>query len=114
MAKKSSSRLPVQRTLKMYIGGAFPRTESGRTLTLRNADDSLRANYCRGSRKDLRGAVEVARKAQGGWASRAAFNRSQILYRIGEILESRFQLEDRLIAALHSSHRPAAELRKGA
>ena len=73
----------------MYTGGAFPRTESGRTLTLRNADDSLRANYCRGSRKDLRGAVEVARKAQGGWAARAAFNRSQILYRIGEILESR-------------------------
>lgn len=82
-------RLGVQKTYKLYIGGAFPRTESGRFIGLKNAAGDLVANYCRGSRKDFRNAVVVARNAFHGWAGRAHFNRGQILYRIAEMLESR-------------------------
>jgi hypothetical protein len=82
-------RLNVQKTYKLYIGGAFPRTESGRFIGFKGADGQLLANYCRGSRKDFRNAVVVARKAFEGWAHRAHFNRGQILYRIAEMLEGR-------------------------
>lgn len=82
-------RLSVLKTYKLYIGGKFPRTESGRFFGLQDANGALIANVCRGSRKDFRNAVQVARKAQGGWAGRAAFNRGQILYRIAEMLEGR-------------------------
>ncbi|MGB0916343.1 MAG: aldehyde dehydrogenase family protein [Flavobacteriales bacterium] len=82
------SRLEVQKTYKIYIGGKFPRTESGRfyPVTLK---DSTVTNICLGSRKDARNAVVAARNAFSGWSSRAAFNRSQILYRIAEMLEGR-------------------------
>ena len=82
-------RLNVQKTYKLYIGGAFPRTESGRFIGFKGADGALVANYCRGSRKDFRNAVVAARKAFDGWANRAHFNRGQILYRIAEMLEGR-------------------------
>ena len=82
------SRLEVLKTYKMYIGGKFPRTESGRYYTLKSEGKEL-ANMCQGSRKDFRNAVVVARKAFGGWSSKTAFNRSQILYRIAEMLEGR-------------------------
>lgn len=83
------SRLEVLKTYKIYIGGQFPRTESGRYYPLYDRSNKLLANICLSSRKDFRNAVVAARSAFGGWSTRAAFNRSQILYRIAEMLESR-------------------------
>jgi acyl-CoA reductase-like NAD-dependent aldehyde dehydrogenase len=84
------SRLPVLKTYKIYIGGKFPRTESGRFYLLKNPrTEQPLANMCLCSRKDFREAVVAARGAQSGWASRAAYNRSQIIYRIAEMLEGR-------------------------
>ena len=82
-------RLEILKTYKIYIGGQFPRTESGRYYDPKNAKGEALANVCLSSRKDLRNAVTAARKAFGGWAERAAFNRGQILYRIAEMLEGR-------------------------
>lgn len=82
-------RLEVLKTYKIYIGGKFPRTESGRYYTPTNKKGEALANVCLSSRKDFRNAVVAARGAFGSWANRAAFNRSQILYRIGEMLEGR-------------------------
>ena len=82
-------RLEVLKTYKIYIGGQFPRTESGRYYTLNDSKGKVLGNICLSSRKDVRNAVVAARKAFGGWAERSAFNRSQILYRIAEILEGR-------------------------
>ena len=85
----SKKRLEILKTYKIYIGGKFPRTESGRFYSpLNNAGEKL-ANVCLSSRKDFREAVVAARNAQGDWGSRAAFNRGQILYRIAEMLEGR-------------------------
>ena len=75
-----SNNLNVNKTYKLYIGGAFPRTESGRFLQLHDNKKMVLANYCRASRKDFRNSVVAARKAFSGWASRPAFNRSQIIY----------------------------------
>lgn len=83
------SRIEVLKTYKLYIGGKFPRTESGRYFTLKNAKGEEIANICTGSRKDFRNAVVAARKAFEPWANRTAYNRSQILYRIAEMLEGR-------------------------
>ncbi|HSS74022.1 MAG TPA: aldehyde dehydrogenase family protein [Gaiellaceae bacterium] len=77
------SRLPVKKTYKLYIGGAFPRSESGRTYL------SEGQNVAQASRKDLRDAVRAARTAQAGWAGATAYNRGQVLYRIAETMESR-------------------------
>lgn len=77
-------RLPVRKTYKLYIGGQFPRSESGRSYAVR---DGVRA--AQGSRKDVRDAVRAARAAQPGWASKTAYNRGQVLYRIAEVLEGR-------------------------
>jgi acyl-CoA reductase-like NAD-dependent aldehyde dehydrogenase len=82
------SRLEVLKTYKIYIGGAFPRTESGRFYPVPLKNGTV-TNICLSSRKDLRNAVVAARNAFEGWSSRAAFNRSQILYRIAEMLEGR-------------------------
>lgn len=82
-------RLKVLKTYKIYIGGKFPRTESGRFYTPKNAKGELIGNICLSSRKDVRNAVVAARKAFGVWSERAAFNRGQILYRIAEMLEGR-------------------------
>lgn len=83
------TRLEVLKTYKIYIGGQFPRTESGRFYAAKNAAGKQLANVCLSSRKDFRNAVVAARGAFSGWSGRAAFNRSQILYRIGEMLETR-------------------------
>lgn len=88
-AAKEDLRLNVQKTYKLYIGGAFPRTESGRYIAFNSPKGVFLANICRGSRKDFRNSVVAARKAFHGWATRSHFNRSQILYRIAEVLEGR-------------------------
>ena len=82
-------RLEILKTYKIYIGGQFPRTESGRYYVLNDQKGLALANICLSSRKDVRNAVVAARKAQGSWSERAAFNRSQILYRIAEMTEGR-------------------------
>lgn len=83
------TRLEVLKTYKIFIGGQFPRTESGRFYAVKDKKGGLLANVCLSSRKDFRNAVVAARKAFGSWSERAAFNRGQILYRIGEMLEGR-------------------------
>ena len=85
----SSKRLEVLKTYKIYIGGQFPRTESGRYYIPVNAAGKKLANVCLSSRKDFRNAVVAARGAFSGWSDRAAFNRGQILYRMAEMLEGR-------------------------
>ena len=87
--KTSSKRLAVLKTYKIYIGGQFPRTESGRYYVPTNAAGKKLANVCLSSRKDFRDAVVAARGAFGSWSTRAAFNRGQILYRMAEMLEGR-------------------------
>ena len=82
-------RLEILKTYKIYIGGQFPRTESGRYYIATNSKKEKLANVCLSSRKDFRDAVVKARGAFGGWSGRAAFNRGQILYRIAEMLEGR-------------------------
>lgn len=86
---KQNERIAVAKTYKIYIGGKFPRTESGRYFTLEDAKGNVIANICRGSRKDFRNAVVAARNAQAGWAKTSAYLRGQILYRIAEMLEGR-------------------------
>ncbi len=82
------SRLEILKTYKIYIGGQFPRTESGRYYVPKNGKNEPLGNICLSSRKDVRNAVSAARKATG-WAERTAFNRGQILYRMAEMLEGR-------------------------
>ncbi len=81
--------MEILKTYKLYIGGQFPRTESGRSYQIQSAAGQAIANACLGSKKDIRNAVQAARKAQTGWVNKSAFNRSQIIYRIAEMLESR-------------------------
>jgi len=84
-----SARVPVRRTAKLYVGGEFPRSESGRSYEVFSHDGRLLAWAARASRKDLRDAVRAARAAQSGWAGRTAYNRAQILYRVAELMEGR-------------------------
>jgi len=84
-----SKRIDVKKTYKLFIGGAFPRTESGRTYEVKNSKGVFIANPCMASRKDLKDAVVAARAAQGSWSQATAYNRGQILYRITEMLEGR-------------------------
>ncbi len=81
--------IEVLKTYKLFIGGSFPRTESGRYYALKNKKQALLANVCLASRKDFRNAVLAARKAFEGWSGRSHFNRGQIIYRIAEMLEGR-------------------------
>ena len=83
------SRIDVLKTYKIFIGGKFPRTESGRFSPLKNKDGDLVANICLSSRKDFRNAVVPARHSQKGWENTTALNKGQILYRIAEMLEGR-------------------------
>jgi len=83
------SRIPVTKTPKVYIGGAFVRSESARTFKISGADGAFFANIPQCTRKDLRNAVEAAAKAGPGWAKRTPYNRAQILYRLAEMLEAR-------------------------
>lgn len=104
-------RIPVLKTYKIYIGGQFPRTESGRYYELKDKSKKLIANVCLSSRKDMRNAVTAARSAFGGWSGKTAFNRSQILYRIAEMLEGRkAQLKEELIQQGSNAKQAEAEV----
>lgn len=83
------SRIDIHKTYKLYIGGKFPRTESGRYYAINDKKGNFVANMCLASRKDFRNAVVIARKAQKSWANATAMNKGQILYRIAEMLEGR-------------------------
>jgi len=83
------TRLDVRKTYKLYIGGAFPRSESGRSYAVQSASGEFLANASMGSRKDVRDAVVAARGAFGGWAGATPYNRGQVLYRVAEVLEGR-------------------------
>jgi DNA-directed RNA polymerase specialized sigma24 family protein len=103
-------RLAVRKTYKLYIGGKFPRTESGRSYLVSDARGRPLANACRASRKDVRDAVRAARGAFAGWSGLTAYNRGQILYRVAEMLEGRRkQFVDEVAAAEGSSRRAAAD-----
>ncbi|GAA4107015.1 aldehyde dehydrogenase family protein [Actinomadura miaoliensis] len=96
----SEQRLAVRKTYKLFVGGAFPRSESGRTYPVNDAKGRFLANASQASRKDVRDAVSAARKAFGGWSGRTPYNRGQILYRVAEMLEGRHaQFVDELRAA---------------
>jgi acyl-CoA reductase-like NAD-dependent aldehyde dehydrogenase len=86
---KKGTRLGVQKTYKLFVGGKFVRGESGRLLAAHGNDKTLLANYCRASRKDFRDAVTAARSAFAGWSKQSAYLRGQILYRAAEMLEMR-------------------------
>ena len=84
-----TTRLAVRKTYKLYVGGAFPRSESGRSYVVTDHKDGFLANAAMASRKDARDAVVAARKAFGGWSGATAYNRGQVLYRVAELLEGR-------------------------
>ncbi|MFC4056384.1 aldehyde dehydrogenase family protein [Actinomadura syzygii] len=106
-----SDRLAVRKTYKLFIGGAFPRSESGRSYPVHDAKGRFVANASQASRKDARDAVSAARKAFGGWSGRTAYNRGQILYRVAEMLEGRRdQFADELRRAGASKQAAAAEV----
>jgi acyl-CoA reductase-like NAD-dependent aldehyde dehydrogenase len=89
MTPPADARLDVRKTYKLYVGGAFPRSESGRSYEVLDHKGRFLANASKASRKDARDAVTAARKAFGGWSSRTAYNRGQVLYRVAEVLEGR-------------------------
>ncbi|MFM7672338.1 MAG: aldehyde dehydrogenase family protein [Bacteroidota bacterium] len=110
MPKKNlTSRLSVLKTYKLYIGGQFPRTESGRYYVVKGPNEKPIANACLASRKDLRDSVSAARSAFGGWSGRTAYNRGQILYRMAEVLEAR---RSELIAELQQNGASTREANK--
>ena len=84
-----SDRIDVRKTYKLFIGGAFPRSESGHSYVVNDAKGRFVANASQASRKDARDAVQAARKAFGGWSARTPYNRAQIVYRIAEVMEDR-------------------------
>ena len=84
-----SQRLPITKTYKLAIGGKFPRTESGRSTSVHDASQNLVAHVCRASRKDVRDAVDAAHKAQPAWGEATAMLRSQVLYRLAEMMEGK-------------------------
>ena len=85
----SENRVTVAKTYKLYIGGAFPRSESARSYPVTDTKGGFLANAAQGSRKDARDAVAAARKAFAGWSGATAYNRGQVLYRVAEVLEGR-------------------------
>ena len=88
-ANGAGPRIGVRKTYKLYIGGAFPRSESGRSYLVSATDGTPLANAVRSSRKDVRDAVRAARTAFPGWAKKTAMNRGQVLYRVAELMEGR-------------------------
>lgn len=90
MAVCGGDEVKVHKTIKLFIGGKFARTESGRSYQIKkNGTDEIWAELCLGSRKDLRNAVDAAKKGWGAWSAKTAFNRSQILYRMAEMAQSK-------------------------
>ncbi|MCW2809422.1 MAG: Aldehyde dehydrogenase family protein [Marmoricola sp.] len=99
-SSRTTERIDVRKTYKLYVGGSFPRSESGRSYAVTDARGRFWANASHASRKDARDAVTAARSAFGGWSARPAYNRGQVVYRIAEVLEDRRdQFEAELRAA---------------
>ena len=99
-AAAPAPRLDIRKTYKLYIGGAFPRSESGRSYVVSDTKGRFLANASQASRKDARDAVVAARAAFPGWAGATAYNRGQVLYRVAEVMEGRFdQFVDEVSAA---------------
>lgn len=108
MAEGALERVEVKKTYKLFIGGVFPRSESGRTYDVLSANGSWLANAALASRKDVRDAVVAARGAFPGWSSADAFNRGQVIYRLAEMLESRTAQFGAEVAAAEGLSRPKA------
>ena len=104
------SRIDINKTYKLFIGGAFPRSESGRVYEVKGSNKKFLANPALASRKDLRDAVVAAKSAQAGWAGATAFNRGQILYRIAEIMQGRSEQFTEEISALEGVTSKSAKL----
>ncbi len=98
--KTEADRIGVRKTYKLYIGGAFPRSESGRSYPVTNHDGDFAANAALASRKDARDAVVAARAAFGGWSRATAYNRGQVLYRVAEVMEGR---RDQFVTEVHEA-----------
>ena len=103
-----SERVDVRKTYKLYVGGAFPRSESGRTYAATDSKGAFVANVAQASRKDARDAVVAARKAFAGWSGRTPYNRGQVLYRVAEMLEGRREQFVSEVAAAEGLRRTAA------
>ncbi|RSN57204.1 aldehyde dehydrogenase [Amycolatopsis sp. WAC 04182] len=101
-----SDRISVAKTYKLYIGGKFPRSESGRVYPVTDSKGKFLANASHASRKDVRDAVSAARKAFGGWSAATAYNRGQVLYRVAEMLEGR---REQFVAEVSASEGVAAK-----
>jgi acyl-CoA reductase-like NAD-dependent aldehyde dehydrogenase len=107
----TDERLTIRKTYKLYIGGAFPRSESGRSYPVTDGDGQLLAHAAQASRKDVRDSVVAARKAFAGWSGTSAYNRGQVLYRVAEMLEGRHdQFSAEVSAAEQIAPAAAAEL----
>ena len=111
VGKAATTRIPVRKTYKLYVGGEFPRSESGRSYLVRGADGAPVANAVRSSRKDLRDAIRTARGAFPAWAGKTAMNRGQVLYRVAELMEGRrVQFADEVAVAEGLSAAKAAAI----
>ena len=102
------TRLEVRKTYKLYVGGKFPRSESGRSYQVSDAKGGFVANVAQGSRKDARDAVQAARAAFSGWSGATAYNRGQVLYRVAEVMEGRRSQFVDEVAALEGLSKTAA------
>ena len=102
------TRLEVRKTYKLYVGGKFPRSESGRSYQVSDAKGGFLANVAQGSRKDARDAVQAARAAFSGWSGATAYNRGQVLYRVAEVMEGRRSQFVDEVAALEGLSKAAA------
>ena len=114
MSDRPQQRLDVRKTYKLFVGGAFPRSESGRSYPVHGSDGSLLAHAAQASRKDLRDAVVAARRAVPGWSGATAYNRGQVLYRVAELLQGReAQFRDEIVknegASLTDAERAVSE-----
>ena len=107
-SERGGTRLDVRKTYKLFVGGAFPRSESGRSYVVSDARGRFLANAAMASRKDARDAVLAARKAFPGWAGATAYNRGQVLYRVAEMLEGRREQFTAEVAAGEGLTRPRA------
>jgi acyl-CoA reductase-like NAD-dependent aldehyde dehydrogenase len=99
-SRRPAGRIDVRKTYKLYVGGAFPRSESGRSYVVSDSSGGFLANASAASRKDARDAVQAARRAFGGWSTRTPYNRGQVVYRSAEVLEGR---RAQLVEEVHRS-----------
>jgi len=108
MPSSENGRLAVRKTYKLFIGGAFPRSESGRVYPVLGRGGALLGNAAQASRKDARDAVSAARAAAGTWSGATAYNRGQVLYRVAEMLEGRAAQFTAEVAAAENIREPKA------